>query len=177
MSFKGKKKASKHWLITVPGNDKSTILLYIFPQCLPAEIFTREALAGLWMNDIGGLMRSKVPQMLFSGGKKSTMLQKIIEKNQKFRKNGLGMCTLITEVVVGRAQTCSCWRGESTWASTAPNRCVCIFISDKKKKNKKPQSYKHQAFWWCKCCALWSIATLLDSRPWVFAVLGLNFLT
>lgn len=82
------------------------------------------------------LMRSKVPQMLFSGGKKSTMLQKIIEKNQKFRKNGLGMCTLITEVVVGRAQTCSCWRGESTWASTAPNRCVCIFISDKKNKNK-----------------------------------------
>lgn len=70
--------------------------------------------------------------MLFPGGKKSTMLQKIIEKNQKFRKNGLGMCTLITAVVVGRAQTCSCWRGESTSASTAPNRCVCIFISDKK---------------------------------------------
>lgn len=60
------------------------------------------------------------------------MLQKIIEKNQKFGKNGLGMCTLITVVVVGRAQTCSCWRGESTSASTAPNRCVCIFISDKK---------------------------------------------
>lgn len=71
--------------------------------------------------------------MLFPGGKKSTMLQKIIEKNQKFGKNGLGMCTLITAVVVGRAQTCSCWRGESTSASTAPNRCVCIFISDKKK--------------------------------------------
>lgn len=87
MSFKRKKKkASKHWLITVPGNDKSTILLYISPQCLPAEIFTREALAGLWMNDIGGWCARRYLRCCFLGGKINNAAENNRKKSEVWEK-------------------------------------------------------------------------------------------